>query len=74
MKAFTGQLKDGRNYEVKVVEFIDKIEANGGAAPWMIGKAVKNYKQSLFIEGESVAQVGVNNHLMVQELVNAFGI
>jgi hypothetical protein len=38
-----------------------KIEANGGAAPWMIGREVTNYKTSIFnSKGEYLFDFGFN--------------
>ena len=73
-KNLIGTLQDGRNYEVKIVEFMDTIDSNGGAKPWMIGKKIKNTRKALFIDGESIATISARTHRDVQEVVNSFNL
>jgi len=54
VKKFTAK---GNTYEVKMQEVIEKINSNGGAAPWMIGRKVESKKYGLFINGEDVCGV-----------------
>ena len=52
--------ENGNTYEVKSFDFIDRIGAECGAAPWMIGRKVKNSKKVLFINGENICGVSYN--------------
>ena len=42
------------NIEIQIVTeyFNSKISADGGAAPWMIGRTVKSSKTSVFVNGD----------------------
>ena len=42
------------NNEIKIVKksIKSKIDSNGGAAPWMIGRTVLSTKTQIFVNGE----------------------
>jgi len=69
MKTLISFNENGNLYEVKSFSFNDKIDANGGAAPWMIGRTVKNTKKVLFINGEDVCGISYNNQDAKNEIL-----
>lgn len=41
-----------KTIELRKECFNSKINANGGAAPWMIGRSIKSSKTMVFVDGE----------------------
>jgi hypothetical protein len=60
MKTTVKEFKaNGNTYTVKMIEVSEKINANGGAAPWMVGTKTKVKKYSLEINGDDVCSIGM---------------
>jgi len=61
-------------YEVKMYTAEGRIDSNGGAAPWMIGRKTTEKKYGLFINGEDVCGVAFfDNDAELVEIGKTFG-